>query len=108
VVQALFAYNRTWRIWKDREMTAFLKLPWLPESFNHHLLTALNAPSHDYAGYRLRVETLRYLFHEILDRLIADGIYGDDPIIEAFIRSHEEPGRAWNMDLWNAKHRARG
>ena len=26
---------------------------------------------------------------------------------EAFIRSHEEPGRAWNMDEWNAQHRSR-
>jgi hypothetical protein len=107
VVQVLFAYNRTWRIWKDREMTTLLQLAWLPKDFNHHVLTALNAPSHDHAGYRARVETLRYLFHEILNKLIADGVYGDDPILEAFIRNHEEPGRAWNMDLWNQRHRAR-
>jgi predicted nucleotidyltransferase len=107
VVQALFAYNRTWRTWRDREMTALLQLPWLPKDFNDHVLTALNAPSHDHAGYRARVETLRYLFHEILNRLITDGIYGDNPMIEAFIRNHEEPGRAWNMELWNEKQRAR-
>jgi len=33
------------------------------------------------------------------------GEYGDDVISEAFIRSHDEPGRAWNMDEWNARHR---
>jgi hypothetical protein len=26
---------------------------------------------------------------------------------EAFIRSHDEPGRAWNMDEWNRKHAER-
>ena len=81
--------------------------PWLPKDFNDHVLTALNAPSHDLAGYRARVKTLRYLFDEILNMLIVDGVYGDDPIDEAFIRNHEEPGRAWNMELWNEKHRAR-
>jgi hypothetical protein len=88
-------------------MSALLQLPWLPPRFNDHVLTALNAPSHDHAGYRARVETLRYLSHEILTRLIADGVYGDNPIHEAFIRNHEEPGRAWNMELWNEQHRER-
>jgi Nucleotidyltransferase domain len=108
VVQMLFAYNRTWQTWRDREMTVLLQLPWLPKDFNDHVLIALNAPSHDHAGYCARVKTLRYLFDEILNRLIVDGVYGNDPIIEAFIRNHEEPGRAWNMELWNEKHSERG
>jgi hypothetical protein len=43
----------------------------------------------------------------LIDRLVADGEYGDDVIGEAFIRSHNEPGRAWNMDEWNKKHAER-
>jgi hypothetical protein len=58
VVQMLFAYNRTWQTWRDREMTALSQLLWLPKDFNDHVLTALNAPSHDHAGYCARVKTL--------------------------------------------------
>jgi hypothetical protein len=39
--------------------------------------------------------------------LIDESIYGDDPVSEAFIRSNEEPGRAWNMEDWNKKHQER-
>lgn len=49
LVQALFAYNRQWRPWRNREMTALLHLDWLPENFESRVLTALNAPSPDFA-----------------------------------------------------------
>ncbi len=107
LVQAFFAYNRRWRPWRNREMSALLKLPWLPEAFHTRLLYAANAPSLDYLGYMQRVENLRELFDDVLARLVADGDYGDDPIGEAFIRDTQEPGRAWNMDEWNRIHRQR-
>lgn len=107
LVQALFAYNRCWRIWRNREMSALLGLPWLPEQFEQRVLTAANTPGLDYLGYMSRVEKLQALFNEILLQLIEDGTYGEDPISEAFIRSHEEPGRAWNMDAWNARRLGR-
>jgi len=104
LVQALFAYNRRWRIWRNREMTALLQLPWLPDDFERRVLAAAVAPGHDERAYLLRAKALRRLFAELLQQLVADGIYGDDPIGEAFIRSHQEPGRAWNMEEWNAEH----
>jgi predicted nucleotidyltransferase len=104
LVQALFAYNRRWRPWRNREMSSLLALSWLPEGFGDRVLDALNAPAPDHAGYLARVEALRALFQELTGRLVADGEYGDDIVSEAFIRSHGEPGRAWNMDEWNAKH----
>jgi predicted nucleotidyltransferase len=107
LVQALFAYNESWRIWRNREMTALLQLPWLPKKLDSHLLTALSAPAHDHAGFSERAETLGQIFREILNRLIDESIYGDDPVSEAFIRSNEEPGRAWNMEDWNKKHQER-
>lgn len=107
LVQALFAYNRRWRAWRNREMTALLELPWLPAGFAARLSDAALAPSADYAGYERRVAALRGLFDDLAARLRADGEYGGDVIGEAFIRSHEEPGRAWNMDEWNELHRAR-
>ena len=104
LVQALFAYNRRWRPWRNREMFSLLALPWLPEDFAGRVLTALNAPSSDYAGYLARADVLRVLFRDLINCLVADGDYGDDVISEAFIRSHDEPGRSWNIDEWNMKH----
>jgi hypothetical protein len=51
-----------------------------------------------------RVEILRTLFQDLTTRLVKDGLYGNDFTSEAFIRSHDEPGRAWNMDAWNREH----
>lgn len=107
LVQALFAYNRCWRPWRNREMSSLLALPWLPESFTDRVLGVLGISSPDYVGYKSRVDCLRGLFQDITNRLVSDGEYGEDVISEAFIRSHEEPGRAWNMDEWNRKHAER-
>ena len=107
LVQALFAYNRRWRPWRNREMSSLLALPWLPEGFADRVLGASSTLSLDYAGYLNRVDCLRGLFQDLTMRLVADGEYGDDVISEAFIRSHDEPGRAWNMDEWNRKHAER-
>jgi hypothetical protein len=108
LVQALFAYNRRWRPWRNREMSFLLKLPWLPHQFEARVLTALNAPSHDYAGYQARFAMLRALFDDLLEQLVGDGLYPkEDPVGEAFVRSAEEPGRAWNMAEWNAEHQKR-
>jgi hypothetical protein len=105
LVQALFAYNRRWRPWRNREMSYLLALPWLPAGFAERVLPALNAPSLDRDGSMARVETLRTLFADLLTQLLAEGVYTEDPIGESFARSHAEPGRAGNMEEWNARHR---
>lgn len=107
VVHMLFAYNRRWRTWKTREMTALLQLPWLPGDFDKHGLDALAAPSSDYPGYCRRGEGLAQTFQGVMTQLITDRTYGNNFVAEAFIRSHDEPGRAWNMQEWIGKHRAR-
>lgn len=107
LVRALFAYNRRWHLWRDREMSSLLTLPWLPEGFEHRVLHASNAPALDYDGYLKRVETLRGLFLDLTTRVIADGDYESNAVFEAFERTHNEPGRAWNMDEWNQKHEKR-
>jgi hypothetical protein len=107
LVQALFAYNRRWRPWRNREMSYLLALPWLPTGFAERVLPALNAPSLNRDGYVDRVEILRLLFADLLTQLVAEGVYAEDPIGESFARRHAEPGRAWNMDEWNARHRQR-
>jgi predicted nucleotidyltransferase len=102
-VVVLFAYNRRWRPWRNREMTALLSLPWVPAGFRVQALAALNAPSHDFAGYQARVTLLRSLFAGTLEQLMRDGTYGGNPVGEAFIRIHDEPGRSWNMEEWNRR-----
>jgi predicted nucleotidyltransferase len=107
LVQALFAYNRQWQPWRNREMQALLHLAWLPGSFTDQVMIAANAPTLDYEGYQTRVRKLSDFFNELLSQLIASGDYSNTPIDQAFIRSNEEPGRAWNMDEWNKFRRAR-
>jgi hypothetical protein len=104
MIQALFALNWRWRPWRNREMSYLLALPWLPERFDQRVLTAMNAPSLEWPGYIERVKSLRQLFGDLLTRLSDEGVYTEDPIGEAFVRSHPEIGRAWNMDAWNRKH----
>lgn len=103
LVEALFAYNHAWLPWRNRQMDTLLTLPWLPENFKERVLQAVNAPNLDYKGYLARAEMLRSLFDDLLDRFIADGLYSAAPVDQAFIRSHDEPGYAWNMDEWNAE-----
>jgi predicted nucleotidyltransferase len=107
LVQALFAYNCQWRPWRNREMQTLLKLEWLPPNFSERVLTAVTAPSLDHDGYLVRVAAVGDLFTDLLSQLVDNGDYSATPIDQAFIRSSEEPGRAWNMDEWNKFRRAR-
>ena len=103
LVAGIFAYNRAWMPWRNRQMDNLLNLPWLPENFSERVLLAINAPSLDLAGYHARVAALRSLYNDLMDQLVADGSYSSDPVSEAFINDHDEPGYAWNMDEWNAE-----
>ncbi|MBV7328247.1 nucleotidyltransferase domain-containing protein [Chloroflexi bacterium TSY] len=107
LISALFTYNRQWIPWRNRETQYLLRLPWLPERFEERLLSALTASGHDLSAYLERFKILNALFDEVIERLSLEGLYGDDPVGEAFVRSHDEPGFAWNMDEWNEKHSAR-
>jgi hypothetical protein len=107
LMQAIFAVNRRWRVWRNREATALLNLPWSPMRNEMERLIALNAPSLDEEGYLQRAALLKRCFSDVLVRLQEEGAYGNDPVSEAFIRSHDEPGRAWNIDEWSAEHRKR-
>ncbi|MAT98913.1 MAG: hypothetical protein CL608_17350 [Anaerolineaceae bacterium] len=106
LVDGLFAYNRRWRIWRNRQMSGLLQLPWLPDGLASDILLVANAPSLNHEGYQARVDKLTFYFEAFQKQLIADGDY-KEPVDEAFIRSSEEPGRAWNMAEWNAKRQAR-
>jgi hypothetical protein len=107
LMQALFAYNRRWRSLPGRELPDLLNLPWLPERFEQQLLLAANALSVTQDGYKQRVIILRHFYDELVDKCQQDGLYGVNAINEAFMRQHDEPGRDWNMDEWNKKHKER-
>jgi hypothetical protein len=107
LVAALFAYNRRWRPYRSREMVHLLRLAWLPEQCEARILAALNAPSLDRVGYVHRFQALQALFADLLAQLVSDGTYADDAVSQAFIRTHDEPGRAWNMDEWVRQHQKR-
>jgi hypothetical protein len=68
---------------------------------------ATNALSVTKDGYQQRVSVLHQFFNELVNKCQQDGLYGGNAVSEAFIRQHDEPGRNWNMDEWNKKHRER-
>jgi Nucleotidyltransferase domain len=107
LVQALFAYHRRWRPWRNREMSYLEQLPWLPAHFAARVLPACNAPSLDRAGYDARVEVLRGLFNDLLTQLVGERVYTEKPISEAFVRIHTGPGWSWDMEEWNIEHHKR-
>lgn len=101
LVQALFAYNRQWLIWRNREMNDLLNLQWLPAGFATDVVTAVTPPDSSHDGYHQRADTLRRFNTELLNQLIANGDYSHAPVDQAFMRLHEEPGRSWNIEEWN-------
>lgn len=107
LVKALFAYNRRWQIWRNREMQVLLQLPWLPEGFQEKAANAATSSGLDFAAYQLRIEILQTFFQLLLNKLIEDGDYSAMPIDQAFVRQNQEPGRAWNMEEWQIIHRVR-
>ena len=58
----------------------------------------------EFEAYLTRASQLSSLFDDLLSRLIADGFYSSTPVDQAFIRAHDEPGFAWNMDDWNSEN----
>jgi hypothetical protein len=101
LAQALFAYNQCWMPWRNRQMDALLDLAWLPTRFSDKVLAAAHAPSLDFEGYSTQAKTLSDMFEELKIQLVEDGLYDAMPVDQAFIRQHDEPGYAWNMDEWN-------
>ena len=106
LLAALFALNRRWRPWPSRALEGALALNWLPGDFEPRMLTALIGGGRDLPGFEQRVAALRAMFADCCAQATALGLYGPDPVSDAFIRSHDEPGRAWNMADWRARHAA--
>ena len=104
LAQALFAINGVWLPWRNRRMAALLALPWLPDDFSKHFGLTVATGTLDRASFDIRVNELRLLMVSVLIRARELGIYCDDPISEAFIRGHDEPGRGWNLKDWKRKH----
>jgi hypothetical protein len=108
LIGALFAYNRKWRPFRNREIAAVLQLDWLPDGFEDRYLRSAQSATRDEAVFAGAAEALDYLAGRLVERLVEEGTYGPDPYSDAFIRNHDEPGRAWNMDEWNRRRKRPG
>jgi hypothetical protein len=105
LAQGLFAYNRCWRTLRSRELTDLLSLPWLPARFEEQPFLLTNALAETEQAYQQRATALRACFMVLVQQCRQEGLYDENAVSEAFIRRHDEPGRAWNMDEWNERHR---
>jgi hypothetical protein len=65
LVQALFALNRRWRPWRNREMSTLIELAWLPADFHEQALVAAAGSGHDRTGYEDRVHALDALLNGV-------------------------------------------
>lgn len=107
LTRGLFAYHRKWRPWRSRELRGLQNLDWLPSGFHDAPAALIATDGHDFAAYCRRAVVLRSALEEFIEKCQSGGIYGDDPDNESFIRLHNEPGRAWNMDDWNNEYTKR-
>lgn len=105
LARGLFAYNYKWRPWRSRSLRSLLQLNYLPHVFRAETANAVRVRGDSTTAYNQRAVTLKEMLEMLLDRLRLDGRYGNDPVSEAFIRLHDEPGRAWNMGEWNRNRR---
>jgi hypothetical protein len=105
IVGGLFAYNRSWRFYRDRETVFLLQLPWLPRDFVKSLHGALQSSSPDKQGFMERATATHRIAMDLIKQLQLDGEYGTEPFSEAFVRTYDEPGRASNLEEWNRKRR---
>lgn len=64
----------------------------------------ITAGGYDFDNDARRAAALRSALVELIDRLLEDRTYREDPDNEGFLRLYDEPGRAWNMAEWNAVH----
>jgi len=102
LVLALHVYHSRWLPWRGREIEHLLRLPWLPEGIEALLGVAQSPPGQGWDAYAARLAALREIFDALCQRLVSAGEYGEDIVSEAFVRGHDEPGRAWLERLTKA------
>lgn len=108
IVGGLFAYNRRFRSHRNRETCLLVQLPWLPRNFAERFRGALQSSSTGKRGFLERAGAAQEIGEDLMRQLQVDGEYGTDPISQAFIRTHDEPGRAWNLSEWARRRKQRG
>jgi hypothetical protein len=101
LVRGVFASNRTWRPWRGRALRSLSRLDHLPPALRADPQGAVRTDGATVEAYRVRFRLLALIFDQLIDQLCRNGLYGPDAVSEAFIRLHDEPGRAWNIDEWS-------
>lgn len=101
LVRGVFAYNLRWRPWRGRSLRSLSRLDYLPPALRSDPEGAVRTKGATIAAYRARSRLLGLTLDQLTNQLCRDGLYGSDAVSEAFIRLHDEPGRAWNIDEWS-------
>lgn len=101
LVRGLFAYNHKWRPWRGRALRSLSGLAYLPRALSDDLEGAVRTSGDGLEAYSARSRLLGLALDQLIDQLHQDDDYGPDAVSEAFIRLHDEPGRAWNIADWS-------
>ena len=107
LLSGVFAYNRQWRPWRSREQSHIAQLGWLPSLLRERPADLVVPVTSSQDGYYERARRLGVCFITLIEQCQKDGLYGADPISEAFERCYDEPGRDWNIAEWVARHKSR-
>lgn len=107
ILAATFAINRVWLPYRGRAMRSLRLLPWRGALTDEALPACIAGEGRERDAFLARAEVLTTVSEGILERLQDEPDYGEDPIFAAFLRTHDEPGRAWNLAEWNAARAAR-
>lgn len=106
LLRCIYAINKVWFPYRGRAVRNLRSLPWYA-GLRGELLIGCVGGATDRSGYEARAGALLQVRESVLTRLTTDPRYDDDPIFAAFLRQHDEPGRAWNMAEWNERHALR-
>lgn len=107
VMAGTYAINRVWMPYRGRGVRGLRRLPWRGALGDDLLMRCVATDGTDRAAFVKRAAALTRAHEALLAHLQDDPEFGEDPTFAAFLRAHDEPGRAWNIEEWSARHRGR-
>lgn len=103
LARVVLAEQCRWEPFRGRLQRVLARCAWRPRAVGAGWEQVLVGTGAGQASHRDRALVLRRALTEVIDRLATQPDWQSDPVSRAFRRVHDEPGRAWNLEEWNAR-----